>query len=97
MAAAPRLRRRISPEELLELVPDGGALVRGHQIRCPGCEEWIDILAYRMLEFNETYARETVPVYRCPRHQCGHVFALDPNPKREVKNGQPPGDDHQEA
>lgn len=94
MAVAPR---RITPEELLGLVPDGGTLVRGHTIKCPKCEHWIEMLAYRMLDYVEKYAVDTVPVYRCPRHQCGHVFALDPNPKREVKNGQHPGADHQEG
>lgn len=70
------ITRKITVEELLGIVEQGGPLIEGTQLRCPGCENVTDVLDYNALEINERYAAQVVPPLKCK--VCRHVFALKP-------------------
>ena len=40
---------------------------------CPRCKTQHDVLAYNVLEVIEEYAKETTPIYKCPK--CKWMFA----------------------
>jgi hypothetical protein len=54
----------------------GPPLLKGHRLRCPGCENVADILEYTPLQFSEKYADQIVVPLVCRR--CRHTFALRP-------------------
>jgi len=73
---------RVPSEEELFLfsTEEGGhSLVRGHEIMCPGCESWADVLAYTPLQISSKYAAWVIAPLKCP--DCGHVFAINPVPE----------------
>lgn len=68
--------RKATPEQLLGIVDKGGPLIEGTQLRCPGCENVADVLAYQPLEFSERYADQVLVPLKC--RNCRHVFCLRP-------------------
>jgi len=68
--------RRVTPEEMLGSIVNGGKLLRGRMLTCPGCERVSDILDYVPLEHSQKYAEEVVVPLKC--RGCHHVFALRP-------------------
>jgi hypothetical protein len=53
------------------------ALIRGHQMFCPRCKKYHDILAYKPMQVIPDYAADTVPIYACP--ECRWKFAPSPS------------------
>lgn len=47
--------------------------IRGHEMICPRCKRYHDILAYIAMKQIEVYEDDTAPVYKCP--SCRWVFA----------------------
>ncbi len=71
--------RKVVTEELLAVVKQGGPLIiDGRYLRCPGCENVQDVLAYVPLEYSEKYAEQVIPPLKCTIEGCKHVFALRP-------------------
>jgi hypothetical protein len=68
--------RKATPEVLLEIVEQGGPLIEGTLLRCPGCETVADVLDYRPLEYSERYSEQVIVPLKC--RACHHVFALRP-------------------
>lgn len=68
--------RKATQEEILGIVEQGGPLIEGTHLRCPGCESVSDILEYLPLEYSERYSDQVLVPLKC-RH-CRHVFCLKP-------------------
>lgn len=70
------LTRKASRDDLLWMVAQGGPLIEGTNLRCPGCERTADVLDYVPLEYSERYATQVVVPLKC--RSCRHIFALRP-------------------
>lgn len=68
--------RKATRVDVLGIVKEGGPLINGTMLRCPGCEKEDDVLSYTPLEFSERYADQIVVPLKC--RSCRHVFALKP-------------------
>jgi hypothetical protein len=68
--------RKVTGDDLLGIVPQGGSLLVGRMLRCPACENVTDLLDYVPLEYSERYADQVVVPLKC--RKCRHVFALRP-------------------
>lgn len=81
MGASTRGLKRAELRQLAEAAPP--ALIEGSKLRCPGCEEQFDILAFVPLKRSTKYEAHVVTVLKCPSRQCRHVFALKPHGPEE--------------
>jgi hypothetical protein len=44
------------------------------EIKCPRCERWQDVLAYKTPQVVAKYGRSLNPIQKCG--ECRHVFSL---------------------
>lgn len=68
MALAP-VEQNASP--LLRVVVEDGN--RRTEMKCPHCEEWQDILAYKNPDLVRKYVEALNPIVKCVR--CKHLFS----------------------